>query len=77
MPEIRYFSFQACGQSVWSDFISRGRLAAAGIDLDHVTRQLQAEAVTLFTTSFDTLIETVERKRHGLLADRVKHPVVG
>jgi hypothetical protein len=38
---------------------------------------VRAEAVTLLAASFDQLIQTVERKRHGLLADRVEQPVVG
>jgi transaldolase len=44
------------------------RLAAAGIDLDAVTLQLQRDGVRLFAESFDTLIEAVEGKRQALLA---------
>jgi transaldolase len=47
------------------------RLAAAGIDLAQVTRQLQIDGVRLFSESYDQLIDAVERKRAVLAADTV------
>jgi transaldolase/glucose-6-phosphate isomerase len=43
-------------------------LAAAGIDMDDVTLQLQREGVKLFTQSFDQLIRTLEGRRRALAA---------
>jgi hypothetical protein len=37
-----------------------------------ITEQLQAEAISAFTTSFDQLIATVEEKRRHLLAVAAK-----
>jgi transaldolase len=41
-------------------------LAAAGIDMDAVTLQLQREGVKLFAESFDQLIKTLEGRRQTL-----------
>jgi transaldolase len=41
-------------------------LAAAGIDLDAATRQLEEEGVDLFAKSFDDLLAGVEAKRQGM-----------
>jgi transaldolase len=41
-------------------------LAAAGIDMDAVTLQLQREGVKLFADSFDQLIQTLEARRRAL-----------
>jgi transaldolase len=44
------------------------RLAAAGINLDEVTLQLQRDGVRLFAESFHDLIKAVDGKRQKLLA---------
>jgi transaldolase len=41
-------------------------LAAAGIDMQAVTQQLQEEGVKLFAESFDKLLETLESRRQTL-----------
>jgi hypothetical protein len=43
-------------------------LAAAGINLDEVTLQLQRDGVRLFAESFHDLIKAVDGKRQKLLA---------
>jgi transaldolase len=48
------------------------RLATAGIDMDSVTRQLQADGVRLFAESYDQLIEAIERKRATMAGQRVE-----
>jgi transaldolase len=48
------------------------RLAAAGLDMEAITLRLQVDGVRLFSESFDTLIESSERKRQTLLAGRVE-----
>jgi len=49
-----------------------GRLAAAGLDMQAITLQLQVDGVRLFSESFDNLIQSSERKRQTLLAGRVE-----
>ncbi|HWE64661.1 MAG TPA: transaldolase [Chloroflexota bacterium] len=44
------------------------RLAAAGIDMDAVTRKLQDDGVASFAKSFHDLIETISQKRQQMLA---------
>ena len=51
---------QADAQAVFRD------LAAAGIDMDAVTLQLQKDGVRLFAESFDKLIATLEGRRQAL-----------
>jgi transaldolase len=41
-------------------------LAAAGIDVDAVTRQLEEEGIASFAKSYDSLIAGVESKRSRL-----------
>jgi transaldolase len=43
-------------------------LAALGIDLGLVTRELQDEGVRKFADSFDELLATLERKREEIPA---------
>jgi len=43
-------------------------LAEVGIDMDHVTTQLQADGVTLFVEAFENLLKQVEAKRDILEA---------
>ena len=43
-------------------------LAQAGIDMDHVTTQLQADGVALFVEAFENLLKQVEAKRDVLQA---------
>lgn len=45
-----------------------GRLAAAGVDLDRVTADLQQAGVAAFAESFDALLASVEHKRAELAA---------
>ena len=44
------------------------QLEAAGIDMNAVTDQLQAEGVKAFADSFAQLLADVERKRAALMA---------
>jgi transaldolase/glucose-6-phosphate isomerase len=44
------------------------RLADLGIDLEAVTQKLQADGVASFAASFDSLIESIARKRWELLS---------
>ena len=48
------------------------RLAELGIDLDHVTRTLQAEGVAAFGKSYELLIRSVTEKRHKLQAGEME-----
>ncbi len=43
------------------------RLGELGVDLDAVTQRLQTEGVEFFGESFDSLLSTLEEKRHVLL----------
>ena len=45
-------------------------LAAAGIDMQAVTQQLEREGVKLFADSFDQLIQTLEQRRQVLVGAR-------
>jgi transaldolase / glucose-6-phosphate isomerase len=45
-------------------------LAATGVDLDAVTRELQVEGVEAFAASFTTLLDALETKRDRLVARR-------
>ncbi|MBN1148013.1 MAG: bifunctional transaldolase/phosoglucose isomerase [Anaerolineales bacterium] len=46
------------------------RLAELGIDLEAVTQKLQDDGVAAFAKSFQALIDSIARKRQGLLAER-------
>jgi transaldolase / glucose-6-phosphate isomerase len=46
------------------------RLAAAGVDIDAVTEQLQRDAVDIFSKSFEALNKSITEKRDRLLAAR-------
>ncbi len=46
-------------------------LAAAGIDMDRVMKQLEDEGVAAFEKSFDGLAGSLEQKRQAFLASRV------
>lgn len=51
-------------------------LARHGIDLDQITEQLQQEGVEAFASSFDSLLQTIARKRDEILSqedDREQH----
>jgi transaldolase len=50
------------------------RLAAAGLDIDAITRQLQVAGVHLFAESFDKLVAASDRKRQALLTELVGQP---
>jgi transaldolase len=43
-------------------------LAAAGIDLDAVARQLEAEGIALFAESYGNLLRTIDVRRETLAA---------
>jgi transaldolase len=43
-------------------------LAAAGIDLDAVARQLEAEGIALFAESYENLLRTIDARRETLAA---------
>jgi transaldolase len=43
-------------------------LAAAGVDIEVVTAELQTEGVAAFAKSFDQLLEALEEARSQLLA---------
>ncbi len=45
-----------------------GMLSGVGVDMDHVTTQLQADGVTLFVEAFENLLKQVEAKRDILEA---------
>jgi len=45
-----------------------GQLGEVGVDLNHVTTQLQADGVTLFVEAFENLLKQVEAKRDILEA---------
>jgi transaldolase / glucose-6-phosphate isomerase len=44
-------------------------LARHGIDLDAITEQLQHEGVEAFASSFDTLLQAIDRKREDILRE--------
>jgi hypothetical protein len=46
------------------------QLADVGIGMNAVTKRLEDEGVAAFAKSFDTLIATVERRRHDALGSR-------
>jgi transaldolase len=43
-------------------------LAAAGISLDQVTEELEADGVKKFADSFEQLLDTIEARRKQLMA---------
>src|SRR5258708_22075724 len=46
------------------------QLAAAGIDLDQVTQELEVEGVASFTKSFETLLETIAKTSKEIRAGK-------
>ncbi len=46
-----------------------GALSRYGIDLDTITEQLQHEGVESFASSFDTLLQAIDRKREMILQE--------
>ncbi|MCC7024257.1 MAG: transaldolase [Thermomicrobiales bacterium] len=53
-------------QNVTEAYRTMDKLAAAGIDVDAVTRQLEEEGIASFAKSYDSLIAGVESKRSRL-----------
>ncbi len=47
------------------------RLGQLGIDIDHITRQLEDEGVEKFDQAFDRLMETIRTAREAALRERV------
>jgi transaldolase/glucose-6-phosphate isomerase len=65
LPVVRMYGERGPHEEVFA------QLAAAGIDMDEVTLQLEEEGVASFTKSFETLLAVVEQRRQAvLLADR-------
>jgi transaldolase/glucose-6-phosphate isomerase len=75
IPPATYTAFRDHGKPALSIELSLdeardiiGRLADAGVDLTAVTEKLQADGLSAFVGSFDSLVESIESKRDALIS---------
>jgi transaldolase/glucose-6-phosphate isomerase len=75
VPPATYTAFRDHGRAALTleEGLEEGRahlrqLADAGIDLKAVTDKLQADGLSAFVSSFDTLMESIEAKRDALIS---------